>query len=119
MGLDVTFYHLERKMNQEDLMEVNNTDGIDFNCDIETFSGRSNGFILDSLQDDLKERYGERCFDNYVQLERKDVEKLVLENVQYIANDEYQIYTSVLAFLMNVLDQVDFDEETFFMRVST
>lgn len=119
MGLDITFYHVNKKLSQKELIEVANTTGIGEGHQVEWFSGRSYAYILDSLRDDLKERYGQGCFDNYVRLERKDVGKLVLDNIHKAVNDEYRTYTSILALLINVLDQVDFDKETFFMCIDT
>lgn len=119
MGLDIAFYCVNKKLSQEELIKVANTTGIGENFKLKWFSGRGYEYILDTLRDDLKSRYGQDCFDDFVRLEREDVMKLVLENIHNIINDKHHSYLPVCSLLMWVLEEVDFNEQTFIIDVSS
>lgn len=119
MGLDISFYLMDKKLTQEEVIEFENTKGIGEDDELEWFCGRSFVWILDTLRDDLKSRYGRNCFDYPVRLEYEDIQKLILENVHNIVDDKYRVYTSVLSLLMSIIDGVDFEAETVLMVVST
>lgn len=117
MGLDISFYIVPTKLNQEELNKIVNATGIGEDYKVQTFSGRGYVYILDTLRDDLKTRY--KSFEDYVVLEREDVEKLIVKNVEGIINDIHRYYINPLSLFTWMLEEIDFDKETIIRHVNS